>query len=398
MNRFGRGHIVIKCWRWDSGSSLALTLAQEHPKSKPKISFSILSQQQDELRLHVEEAMAIKTRQPDLNRRQEELGTGFLPWAYIHATFPPFHQAWTWISPPTFNNNVTSFKLVHELVSLHFWHHPLQYWQHLPPLSTPLTPPSPHSLHYCGHHHLFPTPSPSLSIFWMSKLFQLAFDWWWCCASKRLFNRYGKIKIIPSSVSTANWIQDHSTTLNSWRLAPITSHRPRLRHPRFSGVFGPLLDRVPVRSHLGIVTKKSTRSKIVILGCICPLNASHEIPAPWCPWAEKDLTFFFSVSERNWSHPSLPYKTRMFSNLWDRIIPNNMETHTLIYNVVYSNEICLFVGAVSRLRTRTHVVWWEFYSTISSWQWRCGRWYKLSTSTKSWSNCQQWTLLSKLKL
>ena len=51
----------------------------EHPKSKPKISFSILSQQRDELRLHVEEAMAIKTRQPELNRRQKELGTGFLP-------------------------------------------------------------------------------------------------------------------------------------------------------------------------------------------------------------------------------------------------------------------------------------------------------------------------------
>ena len=51
----------------------------KHPKSKPKISFSILSQQRDELRLHVEEAMAIKTRQPELNRRQEELGPGFLP-------------------------------------------------------------------------------------------------------------------------------------------------------------------------------------------------------------------------------------------------------------------------------------------------------------------------------
>ena len=50
-------------------------------------------------------------------------------------------------------------------------------------------------LHYWDHP--FPTPSPSLSILWMSKLFPLAFDWWWCCASKRLFNRYCKIKIIP---------------------------------------------------------------------------------------------------------------------------------------------------------------------------------------------------------
>ena len=89
-----------------------------------------------------------------LNLRQEELGTGFLPWAYIHATFPPFHQAWT--SGPEshlqhLNKNVTSSKPVHALISLHFWHHPLHYWQHLPPLSTPLTPSSPHSLHFWHH-------------------------------------------------------------------------------------------------------------------------------------------------------------------------------------------------------------------------------------------------------
>ena len=104
--------------------------------------------------------MAIKTRQPELNRRQEELGTGFLPWAYIHATFPTFHQAWTWISPPTLNNNVTSSKPVHALVSLHFWHHPLHYWQHLPPLSTPLTPSS-HTL--CTSDTTFPTLSALLT-------------------------------------------------------------------------------------------------------------------------------------------------------------------------------------------------------------------------------------------
>ena len=33
-------------------------------------------------------------------------------------------------------------------------------------------------------------------------------DWWWCCASKRLFNRYCKIKIFSSSVSTANSISN----------------------------------------------------------------------------------------------------------------------------------------------------------------------------------------------
>ena len=52
------------------------------------------------------------------------------------------------ISPPTLNNNMTSSKPVHPLVFLHFWHHPLHYWQHNPPLSTPLTPSSPHSLHF----------------------------------------------------------------------------------------------------------------------------------------------------------------------------------------------------------------------------------------------------------
>ena len=50
----------------------------EHPKQKPKISFSVLSYQRDELRLNVEEAMAIKSCKPELNRREEEPGTGFL--------------------------------------------------------------------------------------------------------------------------------------------------------------------------------------------------------------------------------------------------------------------------------------------------------------------------------
>ena len=155
--------------------------------------------------------MAIKTRQPELNRRQEELGTGFLPWAYIHTTFPPFHQAWTWISPPTLNNNVTSSKPLHALVSLHFWHvhhrHPLHYWQHLPPLSTPLTPSSPHSLHFWHHfpHTLCTTDttfSPHLhqiSLYYgcPSCFHGLLTDDDAVRASKRLFNRYCKIKIVP---------------------------------------------------------------------------------------------------------------------------------------------------------------------------------------------------------
>ena len=48
-------------------------------KDKPKLSFKIISQNHDDLRLHIEEALAIKTLKPELNKRQEEMGTGFLP-------------------------------------------------------------------------------------------------------------------------------------------------------------------------------------------------------------------------------------------------------------------------------------------------------------------------------
>ena len=48
-------------------------------KAIPKLSFKIISQNHDDLRLHIEEALAIKTLKPDLNKRQEEMGTGFLP-------------------------------------------------------------------------------------------------------------------------------------------------------------------------------------------------------------------------------------------------------------------------------------------------------------------------------
>ena len=48
-------------------------------KDKPKLSFKIISQNHDDLRLHIEEALAIKMLKPELNKRQEEMGTGFLP-------------------------------------------------------------------------------------------------------------------------------------------------------------------------------------------------------------------------------------------------------------------------------------------------------------------------------
>ena len=48
-------------------------------KDIPKLSFKIISQNHDDLRLHIEEALALKTLKPELNKRQEEMGTGFLP-------------------------------------------------------------------------------------------------------------------------------------------------------------------------------------------------------------------------------------------------------------------------------------------------------------------------------
>ena len=48
-------------------------------KESPKIDFKTIKHQPDLLRLHIEEAIAIKKLKPTLNRRQETLGTGFLP-------------------------------------------------------------------------------------------------------------------------------------------------------------------------------------------------------------------------------------------------------------------------------------------------------------------------------
>ena len=50
-----------------------------HPSESPSISFKIIKHEQDLLRLHIEEAMAIRKSNPALNRRPETLGTGFFP-------------------------------------------------------------------------------------------------------------------------------------------------------------------------------------------------------------------------------------------------------------------------------------------------------------------------------
>ena len=48
-------------------------------KESPKINFKTIKHQPDLLRLHIEEAIAIKQLKPTLNHRQETPGTGFLP-------------------------------------------------------------------------------------------------------------------------------------------------------------------------------------------------------------------------------------------------------------------------------------------------------------------------------
>ena len=50
----------------------------KHPKMAPSLNFRILQQCRDELRLHIEEALAIQRHRPQLNRRDEDMGTGFL--------------------------------------------------------------------------------------------------------------------------------------------------------------------------------------------------------------------------------------------------------------------------------------------------------------------------------
>ena len=52
---------------------------KSHPKAVPNIQFKIIKHQRNDLHLHIEEALTIKALRPTLNRRQEDVGTGFLP-------------------------------------------------------------------------------------------------------------------------------------------------------------------------------------------------------------------------------------------------------------------------------------------------------------------------------
>ena len=51
---------------------------EEHPQETPNIKFEILRRCSDDLRLHIEEALAIQQFRPSLNRRVGDMGTGFL--------------------------------------------------------------------------------------------------------------------------------------------------------------------------------------------------------------------------------------------------------------------------------------------------------------------------------
>ena len=55
--------------------------AHKNLKSSPKLRFTIVcATEKDELRLRIEEALAIRSRKPTLNRRGEETGIDFLTW------------------------------------------------------------------------------------------------------------------------------------------------------------------------------------------------------------------------------------------------------------------------------------------------------------------------------
>ena len=70
---------VLSAKRGSEESAIGEHYKENHPGMQPNLTFTIIRHQRDELRLHIEEAMAIKLNKPDLNRRQEDLGTGFLP-------------------------------------------------------------------------------------------------------------------------------------------------------------------------------------------------------------------------------------------------------------------------------------------------------------------------------
>ena len=61
-----------------TSSALGQHYADDHPTGEILVSFTVIKHCRDSLRLHIEEAMAIKEQRSKLNRRDEHQGTGFL--------------------------------------------------------------------------------------------------------------------------------------------------------------------------------------------------------------------------------------------------------------------------------------------------------------------------------
>ena len=74
---------------------VTITRRDTRKKDKPKLSFKIISQNHDDLRLHIEKALAIKTLKLKLNKCQEEMGTGFLPWTLSQLLLPSPNASFT---------------------------------------------------------------------------------------------------------------------------------------------------------------------------------------------------------------------------------------------------------------------------------------------------------------
>ena len=65
----------LRARKHDNTSAFGEHYANTHPNTTtPNITFKILKQTSDTLRLHIEEAYAIQTKSPQLNRRDEHLG------------------------------------------------------------------------------------------------------------------------------------------------------------------------------------------------------------------------------------------------------------------------------------------------------------------------------------
>ncbi|XP_065180434.1 uncharacterized protein LOC135810995 [Sycon ciliatum] len=63
----------------DKKSAFGVHYAREHPNATPEIMYEIAQlTERDELRLRIREAYAIRDKKPTINRRKEDMGTGFL--------------------------------------------------------------------------------------------------------------------------------------------------------------------------------------------------------------------------------------------------------------------------------------------------------------------------------